>query len=82
MSESSPNPDRGRPASPETLAEIRRLHAIEARLRQQLGVPPGPTFHERPTTPGELALEEANLRMHLGLPATDEPWPLDPGGAS
>ena len=56
------------------LDELRSLLAEESRLRQKLGMAPGPTFYELcAVTSDQLALEETKLRMELGLPADDSP---------
>ena len=56
------------------LDELWRLVAEESRLRQELGMSPGPTFYELCVmTDDQLALEETRLRMELGLPADDGP---------
>jgi len=50
--------------------------AEESRLRQELGLPPGPTFYEvRSMTTDELWLEATRLRKELGLLADDDPPP-------
>lgn len=56
------------------LDEVRRLVAEESRLRQELELPPGPSFHEVCAMTGDqLWLEATRLRMELGLPADDGP---------
>jgi len=56
--------------------ETRKLVAEESRLRQELGLPPGPTFYEvRSMTTDELWLEATRLRKELGLLADDDPPP-------
>lgn len=56
------------------LDEVRRIVAEESRLRQELGLPPGPSFHEVCAMTGDqLWLEATRLWMELGLPAHDRP---------
>ena len=57
--------------------ETRRLIAEEARLRQELGLPPGPSFHEYWAMTGDqLEQEDTKLQMELDLTADDHP--VDP----
>ncbi|MGH3482132.1 MAG: hypothetical protein ACRDPQ_02740 [Nocardioidaceae bacterium] len=63
--------------------ELRALVAEESRLRAEIGLPPGPSFHERLVgpAPGDpnleldlLLAEEATLRAELGhKPREDTP---------
>jgi hypothetical protein len=54
--------------------ETRCLIAEEARLRQELGLPAGPSFYEYWAMTGDqLEREDSKLRRELGLPSDDHP---------